>query len=139
MSKTSRSKFNVLRLTLRAQPRSKSFKFGHSRKAKWVDTLFRAISMAATLDKGAQKMTARASWSLPASVDALRAGLLELVNVCPVERCNPVDCPLFPLRKMERRRRRLWFNALDRTDLEYLATYHHVCMNVRLNARRLAV
>ena len=76
--------------------------------------------------------------SLPASVEALRASLLDLVNICPVERCNPADCLLFPLRKMDRRGRRLWFYALNRTDLEYLATYHHVCMNVRLNARRLA-
>ena len=84
-------------------------------------------------------MTAPAQVLLTSSVDALRASLLELVNVCPVEQCNPTDCPLFLLRKMNRRQRLGWFAALNRTDLEYLAAYHNVCMNVRLSAHPLAV
>jgi len=81
-------------------------------------------------------MTALVQLLLPSSVDGLRASLLELINVCPVEQCNPADCPLFPLRKMDHRQRLHWFASLDRTDLEYLAAYHYVCMNVRLGARR---
>jgi len=75
---------------------------------------------------------------LPSSVSELRASLLELLNTCPVEQCNPPDCPLFSLRKMNYRERLLWFCALGRDDLEYLAAYHHVCMNVKLDARRVA-
>jgi hypothetical protein len=30
-----------------------------------------------------------------------------------------------------------WFNALDEDDLVYLATYHHVCMNIKV-ARKSA-
>lgn len=82
-------------------------------------------------------MTAPMQLPLPSSVGDLRASLLELIDACPVERCNPADCPLFPLRKMNYRQRRLWFLALSPTDLEYLAAYHNVCMNVRLSARGL--
>ena len=82
-------------------------------------------------------MSASVRSLLPASVDVLRDNLLELVNVCPVEQCNPADCPLFPLRKMDYRQRLHWFAALARTDLEYLAAYHYVCMGVRLDARQL--
>jgi len=80
-------------------------------------------------------MTAPVKPQLPSSVDALRASLLELINVCPVERCNPADCPLFMLRKMNYRRRLQWFASLDRADLEYLAIYHYVCMNIKLGGR----
>jgi hypothetical protein len=82
-------------------------------------------------------MTAPMQPPLPSSVSELRASLLELIHVCPVEQCNPADCPLFPLRQMNYRQRLLWFCALSQTDLEYLAAYHNVCMNVKLSARRV--
>jgi len=81
-------------------------------------------------------MNAPAHPPLPSSVSELRASLLVLLDTCPVEKCNPADCPLFSLRKMHYRERLLWFCALSRDDLEYLAAYHHVCMNVKLDARR---
>jgi hypothetical protein len=65
-------------------------------------------------------------------MDGLRDSLLELINVCPVEKCNPTDCPLFALRELSRRRRLEWLSALNQADLEYLAVYHYVCMDVRL-------
>lgn len=80
-------------------------------------------------------MSASVSSLLPLGVDDLRASLSELVKVCPVERCNPADCPLFMLRKMNYRRRLQWFALLDRADLEYLAVYHYVCMNIKLGGR----
>jgi len=82
-------------------------------------------------------MNAPAQTRLPSSVSELRASLLELLDTCPVDRCNPVDCPLFSLRKVDYRKRLLWFCALNRDDLEYLAAYHHVCMNLKLDARRV--
>ncbi len=72
------------------------------------------------------------------SVKDLRVSLLELLNACPVEQCNPPDCPLFIVREMTPRRRLQWFNSLDRADLEYLAAYHYACMNVRLGAAMFA-
>ncbi len=83
-------------------------------------------------------MTAPMQPPLPSSVGELQANLSEVLNACPVEQCNPADCPLFPLRKMNYRQRLLWFCALGRADLEYLAAYHNVCMNIKLNARRPA-
>lgn len=82
-------------------------------------------------------MSAPVPMPLPSSVDALRASLLDLLNVCPVEGCNPDDCPLSALREMDHRQRLQWFASLDRADLEYLAAYHYVCMNVKLGAHQL--
>ncbi len=64
--------------------------------------------------------------------DELRASLLSLTKTCPVDECNPKDCPLYSLRKMELMQRLQWFNALNEDDLVYLATYHHVCMNIKV-------
>ena len=72
---------------------------------------------------------------LPVALGELRTGLAELINICPVDQCNPVDCPLFPLRKMNYGRRLEWFALLERADLEYLAVYHYVCMNIKLGKR----
>lgn len=68
------------------------------------------------------------------SVDELRASLVDLHEKCPVHQDNPEDCPLFPLRRLERSERLRWFNALSETDLGYLATYHCVCMNLKLQS-----
>jgi hypothetical protein len=67
--------------------------------------------------------------------DELRASLLSLAKACPVDGCNPKDCPLYSLRKMEPRQRLQWFNALSEDDLVYLATYHHVCMNIKVTLK----
>lgn len=82
-------------------------------------------------------MAVPAQPQLPSSLDGLRAGLLELVNICPVEKCNPADCPLFALRELTHRQRLDWLGALNQADLEYLAIYHYVCMNIKLGAQHL--
>jgi hypothetical protein len=69
-------------------------------------------------------------------IDELRAGLLELTEACPVDQCNPADCPLNALREMRPADRLCWFNALSQADLEYLAAYHYACMKVRISSRR---
>ncbi len=66
--------------------------------------------------------------------DELRATLLTLSVACPVDECNPEDCPLFALRQMRPKEREQWFNALAEEDLVYLATYHHVCLNTKLQS-----
>ena len=67
--------------------------------------------------------------------DELRANLLSLTTSCPVDGCNPKDCPLYSLRKMEPMQRLQWFNALNEGDLAYLATYHHICMDLKVAAK----
>jgi hypothetical protein len=69
------------------------------------------------------------------SKDELRASLLSLTKACPVDECNPEDCPLYSLRKMEPMQRLQWLNALSEDDLVYLATYHHVCMNIKMASK----
>ena len=69
------------------------------------------------------------------SDEQLRKGLLEVLSACPTEACNPTDCPLYQLRQMEYERRLQWLNALSRSDLEYLAAYHYVCMKLKAGDR----
>ena len=75
------------------------------------------------------------SKTLPSIPVELLPTLLEVIDVCPVDRCNPADCPLHAVRKLTRRQRLLWFNSLTKTDLHYLAAYHKVCMGLKLAAR----
>ena len=69
------------------------------------------------------------------SAEELRASLREVAVGCPVAEPNPVDCPLFLLRKMKPRQRFRWIGSLEEADLEYLADYHRICMKVRLASR----
>lgn len=62
----------------------------------------------------------------------LRAGILNLDECCPVEDCNPEECPLYQLRKMKPLQRLEWLNALSEDDLAYLVAYHDVCINFKL-------
>jgi len=64
--------------------------------------------------------------------DELRASLSALMESCPVDRCNPMDCPLFALRELEPSEREQWFEALNEEDLKYLAAYHYVCRNLKV-------
>jgi hypothetical protein len=61
----------------------------------------------------------------------LRANLLKLAEACPFHIANPEDYPLFSLRKMTRRKRLSWVNALSKADLAYLANYHRVCLRIK--------
>ena len=62
----------------------------------------------------------------------LRDHLLELAVTCPVEQCNPMDCPLQQVRRMDLGRRLEWFQSLSDEDLAYLNAYHYVCLKTRL-------
>ncbi len=67
--------------------------------------------------------------------DALRAILRGLSEACPFHLANPEDCPLFPLRKMKPEERLEWLNSLSESDRAYLATYHRVCLTVKVKSR----
>jgi len=60
--------------------------------------------------------------------DGLQANLVELIEACPVDQCNPEECPLYELRRMARSKRSQWFKALNEDDLVYLADYHYTCL-----------
>ena len=57
--------------------------------------------------------------------------VLDLSNNCPYDQCNPPFCPLHAVREMDRSERIEWIHTLSDTDLEYLTTYHQVCMHWR--------
>jgi hypothetical protein len=61
----------------------------------------------------------------------LRANVLKLTAARPFHIANPEDCPLFPLRKMTRRKRLQYVNGLSEADLAYLANYHRVCLRIK--------
>ncbi|MFO1476403.1 MAG: hypothetical protein U1F98_07105 [Verrucomicrobiota bacterium] len=65
------------------------------------------------------------------ATEALRKSLLFLVDNCPVEKCNPDDCPLHSLRLLKRADRIRWFEALSGDDLSFLAAYHYVCRDLK--------
>lgn len=64
----------------------------------------------------------------------LRHYLLELLDACPLEQCNPEDCPLSSLRQIDSKDRQAWLKALAEDDLEYLAAYHRVCLGIKIEA-----
>ena len=61
----------------------------------------------------------------------LQANVLKLSEACPFHVTNPADCPLFELRKLVPSKRLQWVEALSESDLEYLASYHRVCIKIK--------
>ncbi|MEI6786384.1 MAG: hypothetical protein WCQ21_36365 [Verrucomicrobiota bacterium] len=76
-------------------------------------------------------MATKKSKAIREQADELRASLLELSEACPFHLDNPEDCQLFPLRKLNARKRLQWVNALSESDLLYLTTYHRVCLKIK--------
>jgi len=64
----------------------------------------------------------------------LRVNLLKLSEACPFHVANAEDCPLFPLRRMAPTKRLQWVSALSESDLAYLATYHRVCLRIKVES-----
>lgn len=52
---------------------------------------------------------------------------IALAKYCPVDRSNPVICPLCELRKFGAQARRAWVRRLPLADLEFLSRYHAIC------------
>lgn len=65
----------------------------------------------------------------------LRDTILDLAMNCPVEYCNPDDCPLFRVRQLDLPARLVWFRSLTDEDLAYLHAYHCVCMRNKLGLK----
>ena len=69
----------------------------------------------------------------------LQDNILNLASNCPMEHCNPADCPLYNVRKMELPGRLEWLNALSDEDLIYLNSYHFVCTKTKLDSLKAGV
>ena len=67
----------------------------------------------------------------------LRDSLMSLTKCCPVDGCNPEDCPLFLVRKMSADERVQWFNGLSLEGLSYLAAYHQTCLGHKLELQMI--
>ncbi len=59
----------------------------------------------------------------------------ELSKHCPAEPSNPLDCPLYGLRPLAARARRVWIHGLSDAELEYLSTYHVCCYAEKMAAK----
>jgi hypothetical protein len=66
----------------------------------------------------------------------LITAVLSLMEFCPVEDCNPDDCPLYNVRKLKHPQRNKWLSALGEDDLAYLLAYHDVCLNLKMGITR---
>jgi len=60
----------------------------------------------------------------------LQQAVLSLAPACPVDGCNPADCPLFGVRQLDPALRAQWFKSLTDGDLDFLTAYHNVCMKI---------
>lgn len=57
---------------------------------------------------------------------------MDLSKRCPVDRLNPINCPLYDLRLLDARDRRVWVHALTLEELHYLALYHVSCAAIKM-------
>lgn len=60
--------------------------------------------------------------------DQLLAEIQHLAVTCPHGDCNPCICPLHGVRKLDTEERIAWVRSLSNGDLEYLTTYHQICL-----------
>lgn len=65
----------------------------------------------------------------------LRDNVLSLAMNCPVDSCNPGECPLYHIRQLDLDSRLEWFKHLSDEELIYLNAYHYVCMKTKLEAK----
>ena len=70
--------------------------------------------------------------------DKLRAEVFSLAESCPIDECNPEDCPMYNFRKLKHPQRLHWLNALSQEELAYLIAYHDICLNARLALKAFA-
>jgi hypothetical protein len=60
---------------------------------------------------------------------------MEVAEACPIDSCQPEECPLLAVRKLDPKDRSRWFDTLDEKDLSYLATYHFICLDMKVQAK----
>jgi hypothetical protein len=57
--------------------------------------------------------------------------VLKLTVACPHDNSNPPYCPLHEVRKLSVEERMKWAEALSDEEMQYLGTYHQVCLQWR--------
>ena len=80
-------------------------------------------------------MKASANKQTTSRKNELHAAVLSLAEFCPVDECNPENCPLHNVRKLTHTQRFKWLSALSEEDMDYLTAYHHVCLNLKLASK----
>jgi len=63
----------------------------------------------------------------------LEAKVFGLAMACPCDQGNPIDCPLYQIRKMSLRERHGWAHGLSETAMEALLDYHEKCSTGKMN------
>ena len=58
----------------------------------------------------------------------LNEQLAEFVPACPWARRNPIECPLYDLRKQKVATMAKWIDGLSVAEKEYLVLYHECCL-----------
>ena len=58
----------------------------------------------------------------------LSAYLLAVFDECQQHPPESSHCPLYSIKQMKPAQRAAWLHALHPSELEYLASYHHVCL-----------
>lgn len=64
----------------------------------------------------------------------MEVNVLGLLESCPFDLCNPIDCPLYRLRLIDPPQQLAWLDLLSIDELEYLACYHYVCLKAKIEA-----
>ena len=54
---------------------------------------------------------------------------------CPLDNCNTPNCPLHKVRSLLLEEKIKWVRGLSDEDIEYLTTYHQICLQWMNDAR----
>jgi len=70
--------------------------------------------------------------------EKLRAEVISLGQFCPIDECNPEDCPLYDFRRLKHPEQMLWLNGLSQDELAYLIAYHQIYLNTQIALKTFA-
>ena len=62
----------------------------------------------------------------------LEARVFGLAVACPCDQGNPIDCPLYEIRKMSLRQRHVWAHSQSEEDMRALLEHHEKCSAMKL-------
>ena len=68
----------------------------------------------------------------------LHGKIVALSVACPVDECNPVECPLHEVRKMTLRERYEWSKSISEDEAIKLVQHHIKCVEEKIGASSTA-
>ena len=63
--------------------------------------------------------------------EQILSDILNLTVACPHDYSNPPFCPLHEVRKMSFNDRIKWVHMLSDEELEYINSYHQICLHLK--------